>query len=174
VQTWAQNTALEAFTIWDASPDNEDNKASEFYPLKIKPKRGNIIDFISKAREWLGSGDLLKVYLQARANAVGLNCDSTMRNHKQVKRHLKRCRKCVGGHNETLIHVWLRCPGHTQARSPLIRAIADLSPPEKQIWVQCTSETETMHHILRATSESITRVAIECLRQMLQELESYK
>jgi hypothetical protein len=108
VQTWAQNTALGAFTIWDASPDNEDNKASEFHPLKIKPKRGDIIDFISKAREWLGSEDLLTVYLQARANAVGLNCDSTVRNHKQVKRHLKRCRKCIGGHNETLIHVWLR------------------------------------------------------------------
>jgi hypothetical protein len=169
VTRWAREVATNSFhDWWDLKEQEGETQEVDFAALK--PEWEDTIDFLTQARKI--AGDLLELYLRARANAVGIRSDGSVRNKQAIRPEKKKCRMCTG-HDETLMHVWLSCVGHAENRTPLRTAMQHLVATHDSKFQQCEDDKDIMQAILNGTWTHITRIALKCLQNMLCHLEEY-
>jgi hypothetical protein len=151
---------------------NTEAMSTEVDYLALKDAWGDTEESITEIREYMGN--TMSLFLRARANAVGVRCDNTIRNQAQVPAHAKRCRQC-GASRETMIHVWLQCPSQELLREPLREAIGVMSKKEQAIWVKVgKTDKDFVETMLQDPSQYITKIALQCLDNMLNNLDPNK
>jgi hypothetical protein len=171
VQEWAQKEAALAFEEWWTNAQETKELSTEVDYLALKDTWGDTEEFILEVREHMGHR--MSTFLRARANAIGFKCDNTVRKQTQIQAHKKICRKCWEN-EETLVHVWTQCSGHDIHRAPLRQAIWDLPPEERQFWKEHgASDQAFVETMLQEPSHKITKIGIQCLQNMLDDLEIY-
>jgi hypothetical protein len=169
ITKWAQEEATTSFhNWWELKKQDEETQEVDFAALK--PEWEDTIEFLTQARKV--AGDLLELYLRARANAVGVRSDGSVRNKQEVRPEKKKCRMCTG-HDETLMHVWLSCVGHAENRTPLKTAMQHLAVTHDPKLEQCEDDKDIMQAILKGPWPHITSIALKCLHNMLGLLEEY-
>jgi hypothetical protein len=171
VQNWAKTCATLDFQDWWQSADDNNELSNEVDYLALKEIWGDTEESITEIREYLGNA--MSLFMRARANSVGVRCDNTTRNQAQVPAHAKRCRQC-GAPRETMTHVWLHCPSHELHREPMREAIRAMPQKEQAYWVKKGEDDKNfVETMLQDPSHHITKIAIQCLQNMLNNLDPH-
>ena len=167
ITQWGVQSAQIEFQEWWESQPNDYDRAKGIDLVDLKPEIGDFQTFIKATKAYIG--DHFTLFLKARANFLGLKCDATMRAKDKMKNSSKYCEKCKGKKEETLSHVMLVCEGHARARSPLIGIINSLPKAEQTRLGKLNSKGQLLNHILGGDTPTVTKVAMECLNEMMKD-----
>ena len=140
--------------------------------VDLKPEIGDFQTFIKATKAYIGDHVALHPLPQGQGKLpgqMGLKCDAKMRAKGKMKNSSKYCEKCKGKKEETLSHVMLVCEGHARARSPLIGIINSLPKAEQTRLGKLNSKGRLLNHILGGDTPKVTKVAMECLNEMLKD-----